>query len=836
MFRPLKNRLATRPDTEHMMSLNRAVFSCALIVYMAFARPPHWQYGLLVSAVGMVVTIAIFAHILLWPAANPVRRHLALGADLGVLCYDMHLGGASTGLFYPLLLWTVLGNGLRFGIASLVTATVLGVLGFTMVVASTPFWLDHPSLALGLVLGLVLIPIYAGTLLKSLSRAKLAAEAANEAKTAFLASLSHELRTPLHAVIGSGSLLRQTGQTQEQAELTGTIMQASKSLLGLIDDLLNYSRIEAGGLQAEEVAFTVPGVLLNARDILLPSAEAKGLRFAVHVDHCIPSAVRGDQRHIQEILLNLLSNAIKFTSFGGVLVSASAVPAEEDEVRLRFEITDTGIGISPEAHGRIFERFTQADSSIGARFGGTGLGLAICKRLVERLGGQIGLNSQPGTGSTFWFELPVARIADVEEAPIAWPERVVGLGIGEPHLAVAAAAGAALHLGEFEGIDLAALVRASAEPNGPLLIAAPASPAQAQALISAARDAARNAVPALIVVSTPAAGIAEMAWIAPTLLPAGFDAAALARAAHTVLALARATERVASEDMPVRADTPPMRILVADDNKLNQRVVGAILASGGHRHDVVADGQAALDALEANEYDLVLMDVNMPGIDGIEATKLYRVMEMGQPHLPIVGLTADATPEAAERCRRAGMDEILVKPVTARELLEVIALCAAPTPRAAVPDESVRLRPVEDIVLDQERLRDLALLGGDSFVIELLHGFAGEAEGLFENIVSAVHDNNWPAVQACAHAVASSAANLGAVRVHHLAAAMERLGPGEIRASGRAKVTEMRRELDRLRQAATEFEARGRGDAPGEARTTGGLPAVARPPGYSAAS
>jgi two-component system, sensor histidine kinase RpfC len=851
VLRLLRDRVSSRPDTEHMMSLNRVIFVALFVAYLGLARPPQWERGLVVAGLGAAATVAILAHLLLFPGPNRARRKLALAGDLAVTCFQMHLGGAATALFYPLLLWIILGNGLRFGIRSLIVATLMGVAGFALVVLTTPFWFEHASLSVGMLAGLVLIPVYAGALLKSLSRAKLAAEAANAAKTAFLASVSHELRTPLHAIIASGSLLQQGHQAREQAELTGTIMQAGKSLLGLINDLLSYSKIEAGGLTPEQRSFALPALLLGVREMLLAAAEAKGLRFALHVEPGTPLALIGDERHIEQVLLNLLSNAIKFTSFGGVLLSVGAVRTPDGGLRLRFQVTDTGIGIPAEAHQRIFERFTQADASIGARFGGTGLGLAICKGLVEQLGGAIGLHSQPGSGSSFWFDLPMGA-GEAAAAGAPWPEQVIALGLDEAAAealgAAAAANGATLRLAGFGGLDVAALLRASARRDGPLLVAAPASPAEMETLIAAARAASGNAVPALVIVGTPSAVADEARWVAPTLLPAGFGTEAAALAVRVALALARAAAPAGEgegEGGAIAPRGPSLRILVADDNKLNQRVVGAILDAGGHRYDVVGDGEAALDALQANEYDLVLMDVNMPGIDGIEATKLYRVMALGEPHLPIIGVTADATADAAERCRDAGMDGCVVKPVTAQELLAAIARCVPEVTVQAAPQPAAgpRLRPVDEVVLDEARLHDLSVLGGERFVLDLLHGFAGEADELVDNIASALHDNNWPAFRASAHAIASSAANLGAVRVHHLAKGMERLGPTGMKASGRARIAELRRELERLQEAARAFEARSGAGAPpplpgpsGQARAAGGGPAATRPLGYSAAS
>jgi two-component system, sensor histidine kinase RpfC len=805
----LRRRLSTRTDTEHVMSLNRVAFCSLFAIYIASSDPANRNESLLVIAIGMAVTIAIFAHIIAYPAPNFWRRIVALFADMFVICYEMHLGGSVTSVFYPLILWTILGNGLRFGIPSLIRATLIGVTGFTLVVVTTPFWREHNSLSAGLIAGLILLPIYAGVLLKSLSAAKAQAEAASHAKSVFLASVSHELRTPLHAIIGSTSLLEGTKLTREQTDMTRTVMQASKSLLALIDDLLSYSKIEAGGLQIERAEFKLLPVLANVREILATAADAKGLRLAFHIQNDTPLLLVGDGRHVQEVLLNLVANAIKFTAFGGVLITVGTTKSTSTSARLRFEVMDTGIGVAPEAHGRIFESFTQADERIGQRFGGTGLGLAISKRLVESMQGQIGVQSQLGSGSTFWFELPFDRADYAQNGAASWPTSLVTMGLGGPMAQTvveqAAKIGASLREITFDNGELREVLADGLPAKPQIVLAAPATQDQVNALVAAARErSGRHALP-LIGVGSAAFFGPEIRWFVSTFLPSGFKAAELAQALQIVhgLGSAEATETTPVASEPVRQEARRQcRILVADDNRLNQLVVGRILESGAHSYDVVADGQAALDALEGAEYDLVLMDVNMPGIDGIEATKLYRMMSLGQRHVPIVGLTADAMPETNERCREAGMDECAVKPVAAGELLDLIERMAAPTAAAVDRGRAApgRLRPVEEVVLDEEQVDSLRALGGQGFLLELLDGFVREAEELIDSLSAAQRRGELRAFRANAHALASSAANLGAVRIKTLGTALERFGPTELKGSGGAKVIELGRELERLRQ------------------------------------
>ncbi len=841
LVRLVRMRLASRPDSEHVMSVNRLAFCLCFLLYLAIGRPPHYVQGLGVIAVGMTVTIAIFVHIVIWPGANPARRAFAMFADLFVICYEMHLGSSVNGIFYPLVLWTVIGNGLRFGLRSLFSATLLGVAGFGLMAATTPFWQQHIALSVGLALGLVLVPVYAGILLKSLSAAKLQAEAANQAKTVFLAGISHELRTPLHAITGNASLLQGTELSTDQADMTHAVMTASQTLLLLIDDLMHYSKIEAGALEFELGDFALLPVLSNVRSILLTGAQSKGLRLAVNVDPRTPILLHGDERRVQEILLNLAGNAIKFTSFGGVLIGVQPVmPAANGAgLRLRFEVTDTGIGIPAEAHERIFERFTQADETINTRFGGTGLGLTICKRLVEKMGGAIGVQSQPGSGSTFWFDLPFASGQPGEAAgtPGTAPHLVtIGLEAGlQARAAELETAG--IRSLAFGTADLPELLNESAAPDGPVLIAA-ALPAQAERLLAAMRAHPATRPPAVIVVAAEATLAADMRWVAPTLLPPDADAALLAGAIRIARTLAEGRDRVPAETAPEAVvQRRRFRILVADDNVLNRKVMARILDSGNHIHRIVGNGQEALDALEEETYDLVLMDMNMPVMNGIEATKLYRFMSLGQKHMPIVGLTADATDEAKALCREAGMDRSLVKPVTAEALLQVIEETVA---LEAEPDEAIqaesptpviselpppqpefqlqprsaagvlhpgvsRLRAVTAVVLDTNQLVDLRSLGGDGFVRDLLETFMCDANELIDGLADAQARGNLPDFHSNAHALASGGANVGSVLVNKLGLAMEKFSRSDMTTLGIAKIAEARRELARFEAEAAGF-------------------------------
>ncbi|MBW4090993.1 MAG: response regulator [Proteobacteria bacterium] len=813
------------------MTLNRLIAGLLVLAFNTWAIPDQTHSGapILAALLYLVLGLVIGVHLALRPAPSTERRIVAMLVDIGSVSYELHIGGSATAWLIPGYLWTVFGNGFRFGPRFLLAAMGSSIVGFGMVAATTPFWSRQPSMLIGVVIGLIILPLYALALIRRLSAARQQAEAASRAKSLFLASVSHELRTPLNAIIGMGALLEGSRLDPGQAEMSGTIMTAARSLLRLIDGILDLSRIEAERMPVTEVDFDLVRELREIRTIFLAQARQKGLRLHLHVSPRTPLLLRGDASRLHEIMLNLVGNALKFTDSGSITIAVDAVDAgapADGTARLAIEVTDTGIGIAPEAQGRIFENFTQADETILNRYGGTGLGLGITRKFVELLGGRISVRSTPGTGSTFRIELPFALRP---EAPLATTGEAVlrafvpgaHTGTIAPLLGRLRQAGVLIERidawppGLFPP-DASAPVTHSAQDRpdaaapwrGGCVVAFAALDPRGEA--GFAHLHATGALAFVVVGGTPFEALPPPAWqrMFLTLLPTVATDAQLAALLHLLHGM---QERPGGDDeqaFPVAQES--FHILVADDNAVNRRVLLKILGASGHTVVAVSDGEQALDALAEQAFDIALFDVNMPKVDGIEATKIYRMASLGRVSVPIVALTADATPENRARCLEAGMRDCLVKPVEPAKLLaildEAVAAARREVPLAWRPTAQAPKRPSSPHpapppaapALDGAVLDSLRALGGDEFIDELGASFCAEAHARLEALRAAAAAADAQEFRTHAHGLRSIAANIGAQPLGELCLPYQTVSAAELQADGASYVTRIAAELKRV--------------------------------------
>lgn len=817
----LSARLEKTGDSEPEQAKLRLIIGLLILIYVCLPWRSGEQFPDVVATLASSITItfytcamAIFVAIVLNPTASPIRRVLGALLDLISLSILMFFSDQHAVPLFAIYLWVILGNGFRYGVKYLYISQLVAISGFTYVFLASEYWQHNLSFGASFFIILCVIPLYSSFLIKKLHAALDLAKQASEAKTRFLANMSHELRTPLNGVIGVGELLQETKMNFEQKELVGVMSSSANTLLELIENILDISKIEAGKVSIEDKDLDLHALVNSVIYILSPLGEKKGLSITCNFDPDTPFAVKGDQQRLRQILINLVNNAIKFTHKGSVTLSVkTAKDSLDGKSVIRFEIADTGIGISEQSLSKIFDNFTQADTSTGRSYGGTGLGTTISKELVELMDGKIGVNSVEKEGSVFWFELPMLKtesthysisnnrvllLASEDCAQITRPF-LKGWQVNFDWIQSSTRALSMLVQASDKGeaynmliVDQESLQNINAIQLAEMIKSEPLSEALSLILINSSDtmvDANRLNQFYISTIDNPE------------------EKRLLFNAIHAAQSLNVEGNNIVtmSEHYEKFAGVQSLNILVAEDNVVNQQVIEGILRKAGHNVFLCDAGDKALDILSSrlDEIDMLILDMNMPEVSGLDVVRSLRFMDTSAK-LPVIMLTADATPEAKDASLNAGANSFITKPVKAREVLKIIASLSnsAKSKKESNKDNSHRFGASnkncdfhDSIWYDCMALQELNTLGEDSeFLSQLFSNFKREGTQHLHKLQIAMQDD-YLEYREKLHALKGSATELGASKLVSICETGESLKPYDI---GTEKIQSLYTELEEV--------------------------------------
>jgi two-component system sensor histidine kinase RpfC len=759
----------------------------------------------------------------LQPEKSTLRRVSGLTLDTVIICYCMYLSGKGGAPLVLVLFWNMFGYSFRYGKNYLFYGMALCIVFFGAVITHTPYWVANKEMGYGLLIGVVLIPaVFVGFMISKVTAAMEKAEVANRAKSRFVANMSHEMRTPLNGILGTLELLRGMHMDPEQMEYVRAVKSSADVLLSLVNDVLDISKIEEGKVTIQPEEMDLHAFVKTSASIVARQVKSKGLSFRVVVSPSVPFLVKGDSARIRQVVTNLLSNAAKFTEEGEVALRVLKEAEDEVTVTVRFEVADTGIGMTKDAKARIFERFTQADDSITRRYGGTGLGTTISKELVDLMGGTIGVESEPGKGSTFWFTItlekqPQGAAAASMSTPIsrtrvllvaaddAAAETVNGflLSWGVKHIRRATNTG--------QAYDYASRVTRDRSTCHVTVVSGKGLNEDPIRFSESLRNMGALENMRLVFIGNGPPGVSteeasKHGYRAVVESPEALRD--LMGAFHYVLPY----DEEGYTPLPVAAgpggpSPRRLRILVAEDNPTNQMVIAKLLERAGHEVKVVGDGQKALEGLRNEPFDIALLDLNMPQMGGLETAKRYMAEMKEKKSVPLVALTADATPESRKACENAGIKGYMTKPFETKKVLALLQTLTSKgdLPPAIAGEEPSGPEPVRKKIhpgIDEATIEEIEALGPTKdFVKNLVWIFIRDSEKRIREMELAVEMKNVKRFCDAAHALKGMSGSIGALAAMDICDRLQRMQGKEPMAERVALVEDLKEEIARVRKA-----------------------------------